>query len=66
VEKKAWCCKATGKGCPPAGGCQTTGIPYDCAAGFANWQAGWSAEQKAWCCQHTGKGCAAAPCPTSR
>merc|ERR1712176_1315327 len=41
-------------------------VPYDCNAGFANWQAGWSEPKKAWCCQHQGKGCAATPCPTTR
>merc|ERR1712203_111231 len=24
--------------------------PFDCAAGFANWRAGWSVEKKSWCC----------------
>jgi hypothetical protein len=58
VEKKAWCCRVHGKGCPTApGGCETTSLPYDCNAGFANWQAGWSVAKKAWCCQHGGKGC---------
>jgi len=58
VGKKAWCCKAHGKGCPPAaGGCETTSLPYDCNAGYANWVAGWSVAKKAWCCSHGGKGC---------
>merc|ERR1740129_1287935 len=25
--------------------------PYNCADGFANWQAGWSVGKKAWCCR---------------
>jgi len=71
VPKKAWCCAHTGRGCQTGGGCATaapmpvvpvpvpvaTSAPYDCNAGFANWQAGWSVGKKAWCCQNTGRGC---------
>merc|ERR1719323_1495209 len=41
--------------------------PYNCADGFANWQAGWSVGKKAWCCKVHGKGCpgAAGGCETS-
>merc|ERR1712004_129790 len=31
--------------------------PYNCADGFANWQAGWSVVKKEWCCRMRGKGC---------
>merc|ERR1712214_171735 len=31
--------------------------PYNCADGFANWQAGWSVPKKEWCCRVHGKGC---------
>merc|ERR1712045_555733 len=31
--------------------------PYNCADGFANWQAGWSVPKKEWCCRVRGKGC---------
>merc|ERR1719203_2749951 len=31
--------------------------PYNCADGFANWQAGWSIPKKEWCCRAHGKGC---------
>merc|ERR1712056_99790 len=31
--------------------------PYNCADGFANWQAGWSVPKKEWCCKVHGKGC---------
>merc|ERR1712032_709799 len=31
--------------------------PYNCADGFANWQAGWSVAKKEWCCRVHGKGC---------
>merc|ERR1719414_2741381 len=40
--------------------------PYNCADGFANWQAGWSVPKKEWCCRVHGKGCpgqAAGGCP---
>merc|ERR1712018_728210 len=30
--------------------------PYNCADGFANWQAGWSVGKKQWCCRVHGKG----------
>lgn len=41
--------------------------PYNCADGFANWEAGWSVGKKAWCCRVHGKGCpgAAGGCETS-
>merc|ERR1719384_1838033 len=29
----------------------TSSEPYDCDAGFANWQAGWSVPKKEWCCR---------------
>merc|ERR1712027_95783 len=31
--------------------------PYNCADGWANWQAGWSVPKKEWCCRVHGKGC---------
>merc|ERR1712231_26507 len=31
--------------------------PYNCADGYANWQAGWSVGKKEWCCRVHGKGC---------
>jgi len=34
-----------------------TSLPFDCAAGFSNWKAGWSQPKKAWCCTHEHKGC---------
>ncbi|CAK0819455.1 unnamed protein product [Prorocentrum cordatum] len=36
---------------------QARSDPYDCAAGFSNWQAGWSDGKKSWCCEHAQKGC---------
>merc|ERR1711920_427434 len=57
-QKKEWCCRVHGKGCPnQGGGCVTSSKPYDCNAGFANWMAGWSVAKKAWCCSNEGKGC---------
>mmetsp|Transcript_100557 Transcript_100557/g.307308 ORF Transcript_100557/g.307308 Transcript_100557/m.307308 type:complete len:320 (-) Transcript_100557:47-1006(-) len=31
--------------------------PFDCNAGFATWQTGWSAAKRTWCCANGGKGC---------
>lgn len=31
--------------------------PYDCDAGYAKWEKGWSSEKKAWCCKHKERGC---------
>merc|ERR1712226_73952 len=48
--KKTWCCTnhhiCGGPTSPPA-----PADPYNCADGFANWQAGWSVGKKAWCCK---------------
>mmetsp|Transcript_120251 Transcript_120251/g.256650 ORF Transcript_120251/g.256650 Transcript_120251/m.256650 type:complete len:347 (-) Transcript_120251:37-1077(-) len=35
----------------------STSQPYDCAAGYNNWQRGWSIGKKAWCCDHHGLAC---------
>uniref|UniRef100_A0A7S0B6J8 Uncharacterized protein n=1 Tax=Pyrodinium bahamense TaxID=73915 RepID=A0A7S0B6J8_9DINO len=32
-------------------------LPFDCAAGLAHWQHGWSMAKKDWCCQHVHRGC---------
>merc|ERR1719499_2601737 len=42
----------------------TTKLPYDCNAGYANWQSGWSISKKAWCCEHAGRGCTTTHPPT--
>jgi len=35
-----------------------SGAPsFDCAAGLARWQDGWSEKKKAWCCKHEQRGC---------
>merc|ERR1712039_791271 len=61
APKKEWCCRVhnicgqpTQPPPPPD--------PYNCADGFANWQAGWSAPKKVWCCAHHGKGCPGSGC----
>jgi len=69
VSKRAWCCSHARRGCPtgappthpavPA----VTSLPFDCNAGFSNWQAGWSDGKKAWCCDHLHRGCAPPPPP---
>jgi len=38
---------------------------FDCAVGFRNWVAGWSAQKKAWCCHRSGKGCPPDPASTT-
>mmetsp|Transcript_85774 Transcript_85774/g.265540 ORF Transcript_85774/g.265540 Transcript_85774/m.265540 type:complete len:616 (-) Transcript_85774:143-1990(-) len=41
----------------------TTTLPFDCIAGYANWEQLWSTEKKAWCCKHGGLklGCQGSP-----
>jgi len=41
----------------------TTSVPFDCSAGFKNWQAGWSIPKKNWCCQNCKRGCRKIPDP---
>lgn len=36
----------------------TGSTPFDCNAGYVNWEAAWSVPKKEWCCQHGGRGCA--------
>jgi len=40
----------------PAPGC-TTSPSFNCDEGFANWEAGWSAEKKEYCCKVRNMGC---------
>merc|ERR1712099_177768 len=55
ADKKEWCCRVHHRGCPPTAPPQPIqpiiqpvpqpirpADPYNCADGFANWQAGWS------------------------
>merc|ERR1711902_72907 len=54
ADKKEWCCRIHHRGCPPTAPPLQPIImpapqpvappagPYNCADGFANWQAGWS------------------------
>merc|ERR1712176_1332617 len=76
-EKKTWCCQNQQRGCPgdpvplpPASDPTTspTSQPvadsYDCEAGFANWEDGWSEDKKNWCCQNKQtKTCPGDPAP---
>lgn len=82
-EKRTWCCRVHHKGCPTQMPTAAPIImpvlppqpvlpvrpadPYNCADGFANWQAGWSVGKKSWCCKVHGKGCppAAGGCGTT-
>lgn len=57
--KQIRCCARTGFGCrnapPPAAPGPVD--PFNCALGYANWQAGWSTSKKQWCCNVHKKGC---------
>merc|ERR1740121_3250191 len=44
----------------------TPGLPYDCDAGLANAQRGWSISKKSWCCTHARKGCTTTQAPTPK
>lgn len=66
-SKRTWCCLHHQLGCestpaadaPPSeqlGPIIPTEV-FNCAAGFANWVAGWSPEKKQWCCAHKGIAC---------
>jgi len=71
ADKKEWCCRIHHRGCPPTAPPPFVPVlppvmptappppadPYNCADGFANWQAGWSVPKKEWCCRVHGKGC---------
>lgn len=55
AHKRTWCCIHHHVGCP------TTPCPYDCNAGFSNWERGWSGPKKIFCCAHFSKGCPVTP-----
>merc|ERR1719242_2981382 len=42
---------------PPAAPVGTTSCPYDCNAGYSNWEKGWPPGKKTYCCQTAHKGC---------
>merc|ERR1719150_1429440 len=62
ANKKEWCCRVHHRGCPPTAPPAilppvmpilpamppAPADPYNCADGFANWQAGWSVPKKEW------------------
>ena len=35
----------------------STSEPFDCEAGYWNWEKGWSAAKKHWCCDFKSRGC---------
>merc|ERR1711979_94292 len=54
--KQTWCCQ-NHHICGQPTEAPRPADPYNCADGFANWQAGWSIPKKQWCCRVHGKGC---------
>merc|ERR1712151_499363 len=50
---------------PPPPMPATTSCPYDCNAGYSNWEKGWPAGKKDYCCKTAHRGCspAARPAP---
>lgn len=77
ISKKTYCCSKYAKGCPTTAAPMpitaaptfapvivTTSAGYDCAAGFSNYENGWSVGKKVFCCLQENKGCST-PAPTS-
>lgn len=67
-EKQGWCCYHYGRGCPTtaverptlehgAAEPTTTTLPYDCDAGYSNWEDAWTGAKKVWCCTNDDRGC---------
>ncbi|CAJ1425543.1 unnamed protein product [Effrenium voratum] len=69
-EQRSWCCWHHQRGCESQAAAHTgpwvqvreethtaLSMPFDCDAGFANWQAGWSEGKKMWCCRKHNKAC---------
>lgn len=50
-QRNVWCCRYNGVGCVT-----TTTKSFDCRAGLANAEAGWSVAKKAYCCEEFGMG----------
>merc|ERR1711994_179467 len=46
---------------PPVMALATTSCPYDCNAGYSNWEKGWPVGKKAFCCRTVRKGCPPTP-----
>ena len=55
--KKHYCCASHSLGCETTTS-PATSLPFDCSAGFSNWQHGWSYAKRLWCCHHDHRGCA--------
>merc|ERR1712232_1337528 len=73
-DKKGWCCKHYGTGCPtthpPTPAPRTTSpCPFDCNAGYNEWPLqwvkGWSGAKKIYCCKTVQRGCASELPPPS-
>lgn len=52
-EKKKWCCRNEGRGCPSA----ATTDDYDCKDGLPNFKEEWSRKKISWCCKNKQLGC---------
>jgi hypothetical protein len=39
----------------------STSEPFDCEAGYSNWEAGWSNGKKVWCCENKHVACSSEP-----
>jgi len=52
LEKKDWCCRYHGKGCPPD-------HHYDCEDGLKDWEHKWEVGKKHFCCGYDLEGCKA-------
>ncbi|CAK0824592.1 unnamed protein product [Prorocentrum cordatum] len=57
-DKKYYCCKYYGRGCPPE---ETTTPKHDCAADFDDWETKWNSDKQFYCCKYYGRGCPDAP-----
>jgi hypothetical protein len=64
LDKKAWCCKHYGVGCPttphPTPPPPTPPAEPNCAIGAPE---SWEVGKKVWCCAHHHVGCPTTPCP---
>merc|ERR1712217_624595 len=53
-----WRCSHSQIGCDMLTTTTSDAPAYDCEAGFANWEHGWSDAKKVWCCAVEKRGCA--------
>lgn len=57
-DKRYYCCKYYGRGCPPE---TTTPPKHDCAADFKDWENKWNTDKQYYCCKYYGRGCPDVP-----